>query len=234
MATQAVNPYTLGTTTSATTTANAGLSSMKSEDFFKLLISELKQQDPLQPAKTADLVNEVSQIRSIELSKSLTDSLSSLTQQEHTSGMSALLGKYITASVADANGNTQTIAGVVTGVRFDADGSAVLELDNGQTVPAAAITRIQTTQAAPAKSGGTTGSSTNASGTTAGTSTSATGGANTASGAAGTTTGATAAAGSNGTAANAATTGDKSGQTSKQSSGGGLFPWLHFNAGIDL
>ncbi len=137
-----------GAPAAQSTTTDRGVSSMKSEDFFKLLVSELKQQDPLQPAKTADMIGQVSQIRSIELSKNLTDALSQMTQQQRTAGAADLLGKYVTATLHAADGTTSDVSGIVTGVRFESDGTAVLELDTGQTVSAADVTLITSAEAA--------------------------------------------------------------------------------------
>ena len=191
-----------------------GLGTMKSEDFFKLLVTELKQQDPFQPAKTGDMINQVSQIRSIELSKQLTDVLGNLTANQQTVGTGELLGKYVTAQLSDADGKPQEVAGVVTGVRFEADGTAILELDNGQTVPAKAVTRIQTADAAAKNTTASTAKSTNA-----------------------TNTGSASPANASATtSATGCTTGncDKASQTSKVSSGGGLLPWLKLSGAFEL
>ena len=161
MQTTAVTPFTPATPT----TTDRGVTGMKSEDFFKLLVTELKQQDPLAPNKTSDMIGQVSQIRSIELSKQLTDALSQLTHQQHTSGASELIGKSVTATLTADDGTEQEVTGVVTGVRFDKDGTAVLELDSGQAVPAADVTHITTTAAGGQKTaaaGGTTAATTDA------------------------------------------------------------------------
>jgi flagellar basal-body rod modification protein FlgD len=136
--------------TSAVTQARAerGMSALTSEDFFQILVSELQHQDPFEPAKTGDMIGQVSQIRSIELSKNLTDALSQLTRQQRTAGASELLGKFVTANVQAADGSQQEVSGVVTGVRFDSDGSLVLELDTGQSVLASDVTRITSVQTA--------------------------------------------------------------------------------------
>ncbi len=134
--------------TAATSPSDRGVSGMKSEDFFNLLVTELKQQDPLQPSKTSDMIGQVSQIRSIELSKQLTDALSQLTRQQHTAGASELIGRSIQATLTAEDGTQQEVSGVVTGVRFDPDGTAILELDTGQAVPAASVTHITTAAAA--------------------------------------------------------------------------------------
>lgn len=125
-----------------------GLGSMKSEDFFKLLITEMRQQDPLEPSKTSDMIGQVSQIRSIELSGQLTDTLDQLTRQQRTSGASEMIGKYVVAASTAADGSEQLIEGIVSAVRFNSDGSAVLELEDGQAVPATDVMHITTVEEA--------------------------------------------------------------------------------------
>src|SRR5438046_7481936 len=98
---------------SAGTQPPAGLQSLQSQDFFKMLITELQQQDPLQPAKTQDMIGQVSQIRSIELSKQLTDTLGVLSRQQRTSGASELLGKFVSADFGDPSGQVATLSGTV-------------------------------------------------------------------------------------------------------------------------
>jgi len=132
---------------------SAGLSGgsfgqMTSADFLELLVTELKQQDPLEPSKTSDMISQVSQIRSIEQSTQLISTLQNLTQQQHTSNAGGLLGKYVEAIGVAADGSATIVSGVVTGVRFGSDGTAVLELDSGQLVLAANVTRIMTAEQA--------------------------------------------------------------------------------------
>jgi flagellar basal-body rod modification protein FlgD len=130
----------VGTTPTAST--NCGLNGLTSADFFNMLVTELRQQDPLQPTQTSDLIGQVSQIRSIELSKNLTDALAQVTRNQRVAGASELIGKYVTAIVTGTDGTSQQVSGVVTGVQFDSSGAAVLELDTGQSIPADNVTRI--------------------------------------------------------------------------------------------
>ncbi len=148
MQTLAVNSSTI----QPTATTDRGMGSLKSEDFFKILVTELRQQDPFEPAKTADMINEVSQIRSIDLSTRLTDTLSKISQQQHTAGASELIGKHVTANVKNDDGTQGEITGLVTAVRFASDGAVVLELDTGQTVLASDVTRITSAETADAQS----------------------------------------------------------------------------------
>jgi len=115
---------------------------MKSEDFFALLITEMQNQDPFNPNDTGDMINQVSQIRSIELSGNLTKTLGQMTEQQRTLGTAELIGKYVEGEVTDDEGNVTTLSGVVTGVSFGEDGAAILELDSGQKMPATALQMI--------------------------------------------------------------------------------------------
>lgn len=138
------------TATSTLTPNRAGaagsnqMNSLASEDFYKLLITELQNQDPLEPTKTADMVNQVSQIRSIELSNKLAGSLDELAKSQRSSASSALLGKMVTAQVVDAKGKATDVSGVVTSIRFDTDGTTLIDLDSGQTVRADDIISVTT------------------------------------------------------------------------------------------
>ncbi|RMF83163.1 MAG: hypothetical protein D6744_05210 [Planctomycetota bacterium] len=124
--------------------SDRGLEALKSEDFFRILVTELQQQDPFEPADTSDMINQVSEIRSIELSSKLSDTLGKLAGQQQRAGVSELIGKFVTAEVPLGDGGVASVQGVVTGVRFDADGTAMLELDTGEALPADLVTHVTT------------------------------------------------------------------------------------------
>ena len=121
-----------------------GIGTLSSEDFFKILVSELQSQDPLAPSKTSDMIGQVSQIRSIELSTKMGDTLDTLVQQQRTAGMTDFLGKFVTALTPGPDGVPIATEGVVTGVTFASDGSAVLELDTGHSVRIQDVVRVST------------------------------------------------------------------------------------------
>lgn len=115
--------------TGATTASRRnGFEELGSEDFLKLLIAQLTSQDPLEPTGNEELLQQISSIRDIELSTSLTESLSSLTGQQRYASAAALLGQHVTKT-PDESG--VPVGGVVTGVRFDATGEAILQLADG-------------------------------------------------------------------------------------------------------
>lgn len=139
MPTNAVSSVTSAQTA---TVAERGLGSLKSEDFFRILVTELQNQDPFEPAKTDDMISQVSQIRNIELSKNLTDTLSLLSERQQTLGVAELIGKFVTATRTAEDGSQTEIAGIVTGVQMTSDGTAVLELDTGETVLSKELTYV--------------------------------------------------------------------------------------------
>lgn len=134
METTAIAPsQTVGATPSA---RSAG--GLSGDDFFKLLIAQLTNQDPLEPTSNQELLQQISSIRDIELSGTIADSLKSLTEQQRFGSSSALIGHFVTGR-SDPSG--QSPEGMVVAVRFAADGEAFLRLDNGLELP---LSRIET------------------------------------------------------------------------------------------
>lgn len=131
----------------------SGFADLKSEDFFKLLISQINNQDPFEPTGNEELLKQISSIRDIELNTQLTDSLRSLTGQQNIGSASSLIGQYVTSQPGD-DGLTQS--GVVVGVRFDTGAQPILILSNGAEMPLANIsTVVPARQAAEALVGAT-------------------------------------------------------------------------------
>jgi hypothetical protein len=124
METTAIPP---GSTIASVANEN-GISELGGEDFFKLLIAQLVNQDPLEPTSNQELLQQVSSIREIELNSTLVDSLKSLTGQQRFGAASSLIGQYATGQT-DANG--ESVSGTVVAVRFTPDGSVALQLDSG-------------------------------------------------------------------------------------------------------
>jgi len=136
--------YAVSPTAFTNSSSRSSFNGMSSEDFFKLLVTEMQQQDPFEPTKTEDMIGQVSQLRSIELSDQLNQTLSQMTSQQGTSGASDMIGKLVAAATIGADGNPTSVNGVVTGVRFLSDGTALLELDTGYTVRMADVMWVTT------------------------------------------------------------------------------------------
>ncbi len=120
--------------------SSAAFSDLGSQDFLKLMLTELTNQDPLAPTDNEALLRQISSIREIELSTSLSDTLQKLTGQQQIGSASSLIGQYV-SSVPGATG--ESARGVVVGVRFGEGGQPVLMLSSGAQVP---LNQLETVQ----------------------------------------------------------------------------------------
>lgn len=110
---------------------------LKTEDFIKMMITQLQNQDPMDPAKNQDLLAQMSQIGQLQSATTLQDSLKGMVVQNQIGSAASLIGK----SVQGLDGNDDPVTGVVTSVRVQQDGVS-LELDNGTTLPLTRVTSI--------------------------------------------------------------------------------------------
>jgi len=110
---------------------------LKSEDFIKMMITQLQNQDPLEPAKNDQLLAQMSQIGQLEASQSLQENLKNLVLQNNIGSASNLIGKMVIGQ--DERG--EPISGLVTSVRIE-NNSVMLELDNGNKLDLSRLTSI--------------------------------------------------------------------------------------------
>ncbi|MBS0191390.1 MAG: flagellar hook capping FlgD N-terminal domain-containing protein [Phycisphaerales bacterium] len=114
------------TSTKASSKAS-GFSSLTSEDFTKVIISELSNQDPLSPSDTNALLQQLSTIRNIQSSIDLSDKLGALVSDNQFSSASTVIGKVVGGVSTD---NSRVIGKVVSVSKTD-DG-IFLNLNTGQ------------------------------------------------------------------------------------------------------
>ena len=130
--TGAVGALGAGGTVGTTAAGGAAAAGLGGQDFLKLLITQLTNQDPLEPTSNDDLLRQIASLREIELSSGLTDSLKTLTGQQRFASASSLIGQYV---VGQSSEGSLPVSGVVSAVRFDTNGGAVLELEDGTELP---------------------------------------------------------------------------------------------------
>lgn len=137
MATTAVSA--LGSSAADTTTGSTPLKKkeLKAEDFIKMMITQLQNQDPLEPAKNDQLLAQMSQISQLQSSTSLNESLKSMVLQNQIGSASSLIGKSVQGMAAD----NSTVSGMVTSVKVESD-AVKLELDSGQALELGRVTSI--------------------------------------------------------------------------------------------
>ena len=94
---------------------NTGYNELDTDSFLKLLISELQNQDPLNPMENADMIQQIGQIREIGATDQLTNTLSDLANSQELVTASSLIGKQVTGLAIDAS----PVDGVVDRISVD-------------------------------------------------------------------------------------------------------------------
>ncbi|MFG0262016.1 MAG: flagellar hook assembly protein FlgD [Novipirellula sp. JB048] len=88
---------------------HGSFSSVDTDSFMKLLISELQNQDPLNPTDNAQMIQQISQIREIGATDQLTKTLTNLSHSQELVTASGLIGRSVEGMADDAS----KISGVV-------------------------------------------------------------------------------------------------------------------------
>jgi flagellar basal-body rod modification protein FlgD len=118
---------------------------LKAEDFIKMMITQLQNQDPMEPAKNEELLAQMSQIGQLQSATLLQESLKGMVMQNQIGSAGNLIGKTI-QGLDDKN---ETVKGIVNSVRVEND-KIFLELDNGKRLAMDRVTTIAPTPVAAA------------------------------------------------------------------------------------
>jgi flagellar basal-body rod modification protein FlgD len=128
----ATDPIT-GTTTA--TTATAATSSTKKadpvlgkDDFLKLMVAQMKNQDPMNPSDDKDNIAQMAQFSSLEQITNLATATQDLANKMSLTQNIGLLGHTVTYTGA----NGTAVSGTVDGMNLEKDGTATLSVA-GQT-----------------------------------------------------------------------------------------------------
>ncbi|NLM20820.1 MAG: flagellar biosynthesis protein FlgD [Peptococcaceae bacterium] len=127
-----------GTAVNMTGQGNASPAMELKQDFLKLLIAQLQNQDPMSPMENSQFVSQLAQFSSLEQMTNvasavleLRESLIALNSQSLLTQGAAMIGKEVTGMVntgkKDENGDyiLEEISGIVSSVKW-ADGSLTL------------------------------------------------------------------------------------------------------------
>lgn len=85
-----------------------GFETLKTEDFVRILVAQLSNQNPLEPLDDNQLLQQVSSINSLSASSQLVETLNGLALNQGLGAASNLIGRQVTAKV-----NSQEVNGVV-------------------------------------------------------------------------------------------------------------------------
>ena len=128
-----MTPITPTTSTPASTNATGSSSStgtgsiLDKDTFLKLMMVQLKNQDPLSPSDPTQYMGELAQLNTLEQTTNIASSTAKAASEQHTIAALALLGHAV--SYTDSSG--ATVSGTVTKVQFTGSGPTLTV--NGKT-----------------------------------------------------------------------------------------------------
>src|SRR6266542_759584 len=103
-------------------TSQADPQSVGKDTFLKLLVAQLKYQNPMEPVDSSQFMAQTAQFTMVEKLQAMAAQTDALVAGEASQRAAGLLGRQV--SYVDADGATQP--GVVTGTRFGTDGPVLL------------------------------------------------------------------------------------------------------------
>lgn len=113
-------------------------------DFMALLINEMQNQDPLDPMKNSEMVQQISQIREIGATDELTNTLGRLAANQDLVTASGLIGQTVTG-LADDSSEVNGVVDRITVQTDDENDSRSVKVHVGnQTMNISNIREIQT------------------------------------------------------------------------------------------
>lgn len=114
-----------------------GVSGLTTEDFTKLILTELSNQDPLSPNDTNTLLQQMSTLRSIQSNMDLSSNLSDITQQNEFIAAAGMIGKKVSGLNLDLERTQDTVTSVSR-----TQGGVVLNLQGGGRMPMAYLDSV--------------------------------------------------------------------------------------------
>jgi flagellar basal-body rod modification protein FlgD len=131
-------PVTSSAAPNATTTnlSNSG-AILGKDDFLKLLVAQMKNQDPMSPQDNTQSIAQMAQFSSLEQMTNLVHSFDQLGQSMAVERGVSFIGKSV--SYVAANGSTQQ--GVVQSVDLSGD-APTLTIDGASGIDIAAVTQV--------------------------------------------------------------------------------------------
>jgi flagellar basal-body rod modification protein FlgD len=142
------------------------------DDFLKLLLAELQNQDPTKPMDDSQTIAQMAQFSALEATQQLQQTIQQSNNVQSIFQAGTMIGKYVQAAQSDGT----DLTGVVTGVDFTSTNGVMTPalLVNGADVDYSTIVKVSSTPIS-STTGGTSSTTTGTSSTTTGTSTSGSG-----------------------------------------------------------
>lgn len=125
------------TSTTGTTQLKSTKKALQTQDFMNLMLTQLQNQDPMNPTSNSELMAQMSQIGQLQANSQLQDLLTGMTAQNQLGAAGNMLGKM----VQGLDDEDTAVEGLVTSVRVE-NNKIFLELDSGKTLQLDRVTHI--------------------------------------------------------------------------------------------
>ena len=101
--------------------------------FFKLLITQLKNQSPMEPMKNREFISQMASFTSLEQMRQMNENMNQFLKMKNLSEGASLIGKTIEKKVEEDNGEQSIIKGEVEKIIFEEEETyALLAKDKGK------------------------------------------------------------------------------------------------------
>lgn len=105
--------------------------------FLKLLVAQLKYQNPAKPTDQTEFMNQAATLANVEQTQAMSEAVAQSASWQRSLAASSLVGKQVTAIAADGS----TVTGVVQRAALTSTTASVVI--DGQSVPLAGVTSIE-------------------------------------------------------------------------------------------
>lgn len=92
------------------------------DDFLKLMITQMKHQDPMEPLDNSQMTAQMAQFSSLEQMANLNKHFAAAQETNLFAQATSWIGKQVEADILDVTGNHSSITGEVEFVRMGTDG----------------------------------------------------------------------------------------------------------------
>src|SRR4051812_43831574 len=141
----AIDPTTTTTTTpldptqTAANKAKLDKNNLGKDSFLKLMVAQMKNQDPMNPADDKDNIAQMAQFSSLEQITNLATATQDLANKMSLTQNIGLLGHTVTYTGA----NGTAVSGTVDGMNLEKDGTATLSVAGQTGVDPTSITAVR-------------------------------------------------------------------------------------------
>jgi flagellar basal-body rod modification protein FlgD len=111
-------------------------------DYMKLLVTQLQNQNPLEPLDNKDMSAQLAQFSQLQQTENLNTSFGKVLESVQRSYASSLIGKEVSFKTQASDGTIETKTGAVEEVTIAEEGALLLTVD-GQQVKLADVTSIR-------------------------------------------------------------------------------------------